>query len=102
MKIEQPSGMQTLTINGKTDIWPSWYNKSKSNMKTEKLVFDSVSKKKATDCTPQETRVEVSVTKMTDPMTGEDIYYSSDYDASADDDVHLCEDKKPSVSISIS
>ena len=36
---------------------------------------------------------------MTDPMTGEDIFYTDDYDASAEDDVHTCEDKKPSASI---
>lgn len=25
----KPAGIQTLTINGKTDIWPSWYNDKK-------------------------------------------------------------------------
>jgi len=101
MKIQQPAGMQTLTVNGKTDIWPSWYNKSKSSIKTEKMVFDSVSKKKATDCTPESTRVEVSVTKMIDPMTQKEVFYSSDYDTEHEDDVHVCGDAKPTVSISI-
>ena len=99
MKIEEPSGMQHMTVNGVADIWPSWYNKSKSSIKKEKITFDSVSKKRATDCTPPSTRVEVEVSKMTDPMTGEDIYYTDDYDASAEDDVHTCEDKKPNASI---
>ncbi len=102
MKIQQPAGMQTLTVNGKTDIWPSWYNKSKSSIKSETMVFDSISKKKATDCTPQETRVEVSVTKMIDPMTQKEVFYSSEYDAENEDDVHVCGDAKPTASISIS
>ncbi len=101
MKIEEPAGMQHMSVNGVSDIWPSWYNKSKSGFKKEKIAFDSVSKKRATDCTPPSTRIEVEVSKMTDPMTGEDIYYVEGYDASAEDDVHLCEDKKPSASISI-
>jgi membrane peptidoglycan carboxypeptidase len=98
MDFEKPAGIQTLTVNGKTDVWPSWYNKSKSGTKTETMVFDSVSKKLATDCTPQETRVEVSVTKIIDPMTNNETIYAGDYNADETDDVHLCEDKKPSVS----
>ena len=99
MDFERPAGIQTLTVNGKTDVWPSWYNKSKSGMKTETMVFDSISKKRATDCTPQETRVEVGVTKIIDPMTGNENVYASDYNPNEDDDVHLCGDAKPSVTV---
>ncbi|MBR6097563.1 hypothetical protein IKP94_02305, partial [Candidatus Saccharibacteria bacterium] len=85
--------------NGKTDIWPSWFNKSKSGTKTENMTFDSVSRKLATECTPQETRIEVGVTKIIDPMTGNENIYSSDYNTEEYDDIHLCGDTKPTASI---
>jgi penicillin-binding protein 1A len=94
---ERPSGIQTLTVSGKTDIWPSWYNSSKSGIKKETMTFDSVSKKKATDCTPDETRVDVEVTKTHDPMTKEDVAEAEGYDTENDDDIHQCSDIRPSV-----
>ena len=99
-KIKEPAGMQHMTVNGHADIWPSWYNKSKSSgISEEKMTFDSISKKKATDCTPAETRIEVTVSKMIDPMTEKEVYYSGDYDTENDDDVHQCSDAKPAVSV---
>lgn len=98
---ERPAGLQTLTVAGKTDIWPSWYNQSKSGISKETAVFDSISKKKATDCTPEETRVSVEVTKTYDPMTKKDSLTAEGYDTEADDDVHSCSDVRPSASVSI-
>ncbi|MBR3378325.1 hypothetical protein IKG50_03280, partial [Candidatus Saccharibacteria bacterium] len=97
-RIHEPAGMQHMSVNGKNDIWPSWYNKSKSSgITNEKMVFDSISKKKATDCTPEETRIEVEVSKMIDPMTGKEVYYAGGYDTENEDDVHQCGDAKPSI-----
>ena len=92
-----PSGIQT--ING--EIYPSYYNKS-TGTTTAKMTFDKVSKKKATNCTPDGAKIEIGVTKTTDPFTKKEIVTSSDssYDPNADDDVHLCDDAKPTVSIS--
>lgn len=100
MSWERPAGIQTLTVNGKTDIWPSWYNQSKSGVTKETMAFDSVSKKKATDCTPSETRVDVEVTKTYDPMSKHEVVTANGYDTEADDDVHSCSDVRPSVSLS--
>ena len=101
-RIHEPAGMQHMSVNGKNDIWPSWYNKSKSSgITNEKMVFDSVSKKKATDCTPEETRIEVEVSKMIDPMTGKEVFYAGGYDTENEDDVHQCGDAKPNASISV-
>lgn len=102
MKIEKPSGIKTMSVNGKTDIWPSWFGNNKSDIETEKKVFDSVSKKLATDCTPEETRIEVNVSKIIDPVLNKVEYYADGYDASAEDDVHQCSDKKPTASLSTS
>ena len=102
MKIEKPSGIKTMSVNGRTDIWPSWYGKNKNDNTTEKKIFDSISKKLATDCTPDETRIEVSVSKIVDPVLNKVEYYADGYDAQSDDDVHQCSDKKPTASVSIS
>ena len=65
------------------------------------MTFDRVSKKIATDCTPGGARVEVDVIKAKDPITKKDTYRALEgYDATAEDDVHKCDDRKPSVSIS--
>lgn len=71
----KPAGIQTLTVNGKTDIWPSWFNASKnSGVAKETLTFNRYNHLLATDCTPEEYKIAVEVTKVTDPMTGNDVY----------------------------
>lgn len=93
----QPNGIQKI---GK-ELYPSWYNKNKAQQ-LNKLTFDRVSKKRATDCTPAAAKVELSVVKTTDPNTKKDSYIASDgYDATKEDDVHQCGDPTPAVSISI-
>ncbi len=96
-QIPMPAGMRRATINGKNDIWPSWYTQSKSGIKSETMTFDSISRKLATDCTPAETRIEVTVSKMIDPMTNKEIVYASDYDTENSDDVHSCNDVRPTA-----
>lgn len=92
-----PAGLQRLTVNGRTDWFPSWFNKSQAT-NGEKMIFDKVSKKKATDCTPDSAKIEVSVQSMTDPATKQKVYFSTDgYDPSAIDDVHQCSDTMPFV-----
>ncbi len=94
----RPNGIQTLTVNGRTDIFPSWYNKSQAQTGA-KMTFDKVSKKKATNCTPNAARVEVIVQKIQDPVSRKTIIMASDgYDATAEDDVHKCNDVKPFIS----
>lgn len=95
----EPQGIQH--IGG--ELYPSWYNKNQGRTNA-KLTFDKVSKKKATDCTPEAARIEVDVMKFQDPITKKDVYLASDgYDASKDDDIHKCNDVKPSVgTISVS
>ena len=63
-----------------------------------------MSKKKATNCTPEAAREEVEVTKAVDPITKKEVITApSGYDANADDDVHKCDDAKPQInSISVS
>ena len=70
----KPAGLQTLTINGKTDIWPSWFNNKNSGVAKEKLVFNRYNHLLASSCTPEDYKIEIEVTKTIDPMTGNEVY----------------------------
>lgn len=94
-----PQGIQR---QGK-EIFPSWWNK-RQGQSNAKLIFDRVSKKKATDCTPEAARIELDVIKTTDPVTKKDAFSGAPdgYDATKDDDVHTCGDTPPVInSVSI-
>ena len=97
----KPEGIQTLTVNGKTDIWPSWFNTNKnSGIAKETLTFNRYNHMLASECTPEEYKIEVEVTKVTDPMTGNDVYHVPEpYDREASDP---CTYRSPSVSLSVS
>ena len=89
----QPAGIQKIN----NELYPSWYDKNQ-NKPNAKLTFDKVSKKKATSCTPDDAKIEVDVNKSTDPVTKQDVFIAPDgYDATKDDDLHKCDDVKPSV-----
>ncbi len=93
MWFNRPSGIQQ--VGG--ELYPSWWNKSQGKANA-KLIFDKVSKKKATDCTPPEARIELDVLKSIDPITKAEVFTASDgYDAAKDDDAHNCADARPSV-----
>lgn len=96
----KPAGIQTLTVNGKTDIWPSWFNASKnSGVAKETLVFNKYNHLLAADCTPEDYKIEVEVTKITDPMTGSDVYNVPEpYNRDTSD---TCDYSPPQVSLSL-
>jgi membrane peptidoglycan carboxypeptidase len=97
-QIPRPDGIKDMSINGRADVYPSWFDQ-KAGRSNAKVTFDSVSKKKATNCTPDTAKVEVDVSQTTDPITKKATQIAPDgYDASKDDDVHKCDDVKPSVS----
>lgn len=92
-----PAGIQR--VGG--EVYPSYWNKS-TGISNAKLMFDRVSKRKATSCTPDAAKIEIGVTKTLDPITKKDVYSAPDgYDATADDNVHSCDDAKPSVSVTV-
>ena len=95
----QPAGIQTLTVNGKTDIWPSWFNKDKnSGIVKETLTFNKYNHLLASSCTPEAYKIEIEVTKVTDPISGEDSYTVPEpYDRETSD---TCNYVAPQVSIS--
>jgi len=92
-----PPGIQTLSVNGRSDIFPSWYTKTQAQAGSQ-VPFDKVSKKKATNCTPEAAKVSLLVTQVQDPVTKKVTFLAPDgYDAAADDNVHNCGDVKPFV-----
>lgn len=96
----KPAGIQTLTVNGKTDIWPSWYNAKNSGVAREKLTFNRYNHLLAAACTPEEYKIEVEVTKTTDPMTGNAVYSVPEpYNRDQND---TCDYEPPRVKLSVS
>ena len=96
----KPEGIQTLTVNGKTDIWPSWYNSKNSGVSKETLVFNRYNHLLASACTPEDQKIEVEVTKTIDPMTGNAVYSVPEpYNRDKDD---TCDYEPPRVSLSVS
>lgn len=92
----QPAGIQKVG----SELYPSWWSKTQGQTNA-KMIFDKVSKKKATDCTPDSAKIELGVIKTTDPVTKKDIFSSPDgYDTTSEDDVHACNDAKPSITVS--
>lgn len=64
----KPSGMQTLTVAGKTDIWPSWFTQEKSGTTKETVKFNANNKLRASACTPNSAIIEIEVTKVLNPL----------------------------------
>jgi membrane peptidoglycan carboxypeptidase len=93
----QPAGVQI--INGFS--YPSWYSSKTSNSSSEQVTFDTVSKKKATSCTPDSTKTTLTVFITTDPITKRQILSAPDgYDVTSSDDVHTCNaSDQPQVSV---
>ncbi|HWZ65570.1 MAG TPA: transglycosylase domain-containing protein [Patescibacteria group bacterium] len=95
----KPTGIQTINVNGRNDLFPSWYTKPKA-ADGVKMTFDKVSKKKATNCTPDGAKQEVTIQGFQDPITNKINYASTDgFDPNADDDIHHCADARPFVSL---
>jgi len=77
--IEQPPGLQRLTVNGRTDIWPSWYNEKTSGVERFDLTINSDNLTVATECTPLPLRRDITISRSIDPMTKNEIFAISGY-----------------------
>lgn len=89
----QPEGVQRIG----NELYPAWYDR-KQTQTGEKIAFDRVSRKRATECTPEGAREMITVIKTTDPITERTSYIASDgYNGNEEDDVHKCDDAKPEI-----
>lgn len=96
----RPAGIQTLTINGYTDIYPSWYNsKTSSGISKETLTFNKYNKLLASDCTNSDYKIEVEVTKTIDPMSKTETFTVPEpYNREVSDS---CDYRPPTVSVGV-
>lgn len=97
----KPAGIKTLTVNGVTDIWPSWYNEKTSGVTKTTLEFNRLNNLLAVECTDKSLRVSVEVTKTIDPMTKKEVWSVPEpYNREVEDDCSLNGYSEPSVSAS--
>ncbi|MBQ3306019.1 penicillin-binding protein [Candidatus Saccharibacteria bacterium] len=95
--IARPNGIQTLTINGQTDIWPSWYNSKNSGVQKVSLMFNKYTHTLATECTDERFKISIEATKTLDPITDQEVWdVPEPYNREVEDD---CTYSAPSVSI---
>lgn len=93
----RPAGIQSLTVNGKTDIWPSWYSSKNSGVSTVKLVFNKYTHTLATECTKAEYKITIDATKSLDPISNQEVWYVPDpYQREVEDD---CSYIPPTVNV---
>lgn len=96
-QIPRPAGIQNLTVNGKSDIWPSWYNSRTSGVTTETLTFNKFTHKLASDCTPDNQKTQIEATKTIDPITGKEVWNVPEPYKQEEKDT--CDYEMPGVSI---
>ncbi len=92
-------GVSSREPSPTNDLFPSWYVRPNGDgSSNESQVIDKVSGKKATDCTPP-LAVE-TITQTNASKYSSDPFYDKRTNSEDTDDVHKCEDIKPTVSIS--
>lgn len=90
-----PSGIQKV---GK-EVFPSWWSANQGQTNAQ-VIMDKFSKKKATQCTPENAKITLDVKKMIDPITKKDTFIAPDgYDGNTEDDKHSCTDVLPTVTV---
>ncbi len=89
-------GLGAVVPSPSTDLYPSWYQSKKTDNKT--TVIDKVSNKLATDCTPDRAK-EQNNNAGANTFSGDRFVSGSGGNASENDDVHKCDDVKPSVDV---
>lgn len=89
---DQPEGIQKINVSGREDLFPSWYIRDNVSIVQEPTVFDKLSKKLATECTPENAKETLNVTKTTNHTRGTTTYQApAGYDRDHYDDIHSCD-----------
>ena len=110
----RPAGLQTLPAyivrthvgvgsvepSPEKDLFPSWY-KNTNKQGTAKKTIDIVSNKLATDCTPERARKE-NTDSSADTFSTDKFVGLGGANTSENDDVHKCDDSKPTITLSVS
>jgi membrane peptidoglycan carboxypeptidase len=91
-------GFGSVEPSPANDLFPSWYQNNKKATNTKQTI-DIVSNKLATTCTPDRAKKEVTDTAA-DTFSGDTFHGTGGANTSEQDDVHKCEDVRPSISLS--
>jgi membrane peptidoglycan carboxypeptidase len=91
-------GARAVVPSPANDIFPSWYQKPGSTS-NEKIIRDKVSGKRATECTPPLALEEVVQGDAT--SFSSDPFFDSATNSQDEDDIHKCDDIKPSVALDV-
>ena len=90
-------GIGSVEPSRSTDFYPSWYKQKSIAISGKKQTIDKVSNKLATDCTPSRARQEVDNSAAAS-FSGDIFVSSTGVNLDQKDDVHKCDDIKPSLS----
>jgi len=90
-------GIGSVEPSRSTDFYPSWYKQKSIATSGKKQTIDKVSNKLATDCTPSRARQEVDNSAAAS-FSGDIFVSSTGVNLEQKDDVHKCDDVKPSLS----
>jgi penicillin-binding protein 1A len=108
----KPAGIQTLPAfivrnhigvgsrepSPATDLFPAWF--SNKNASTKAATIDLVSNKLATDCTPPRARKDLTNSDA-NSFSGDKFVGGAGANTNAKDDIHKCDDIKPSIRLDI-
>lgn len=89
-------GFGSIEPSPSNDLFPSWY-KSKTNSNSGAII-DKVSKKLATDCTPERAK-EKAYNARANLFSGDTFHGATAANTDEKDDIHHCEDAKPRVNL---
>ncbi len=92
-------GVSSREPSPSTDLFPSWYVKPGSTV-VDKIIKDKVSNKVSTECTPPLALEEISDSDAA--SFSSDPFYNSATSSADKDDIHKCDDIKPTVSLAYS
>lgn len=92
-------GIGSVEPSPATDMYPSWYENTKKQSNSKKTI-DQVSSKLATTCTPNRAKKELTESDA-ESFSGDQFHGTGSANTSEQDDIHKCEDIKPSISVSV-
>lgn len=92
-------GVGSVEPSPSTDLFPSWYTPKSAN--TGSATIDKVSNKVATDCTPDAAKQTANNTNANSFSVDQFMGGGLNANTSETDDVHKCEDAKPTVNLTI-
>lgn len=86
----KPAGIQNIKVSGRQDLFQSWFKKPKETNKD--FVMDKVSRRVATECTPEGAKESIQVMSSVDPVTNKETVGTppEGWDIQNPDNVHQC------------